>query len=133
MYVTADEFRKRTHRNLPDDITEDEIGYVLEDASSFLRSTYIQIPDEPEGTMLTALRVVTIAIAKRALLAERNAQLTGGAESITDTGGPFSFIQSFRNSEGNLYISSQERELIENELGKIEGSRQFRCLTAEGW
>lgn len=133
MWVDVSDFHKRNHRNLPNGTTEDEIRLALEEAEGFLRSTFIRIPEEPIGPLLRALQIVTSAITKRALLAERNAQYTDGAESYTDTSGPFTTTQSFRNSEGNLYISSQEREMLENELDKLAGQREFRCITAEGW
>lgn len=132
-YATPQEFRARARRSIPDGTTDEELRYLLEDASVFLRATYTRIPENPGDSLLAVLRVITIAIVKRAILADKNAELNDGAESVTDTAGPFTTTQSFRNSEGNFYISSQEQKMLENELARTEGDRKFRCITAEGW
>ena len=128
-YATAAEFRLRHRRNLPDGITDEELDQLLDDASVFLRASFVGIPEDPPETLRNVLRVVTIALVKRTLLADQN----DNAESVTDTAGPFTTTQSFRNSEGNLYISGQEREMIHNELAHIQGDRSFQCITAEGY
>ena len=128
-YASPDDLRARARRLIPDSMEDSDLQVLLEDASVFLRATYPTIPESPDALLPSVLRVVTVAIVKRALLAEKNAEFSDGAQSVTDTAGPFTSTLSFRNSEGNFFISAQERTMLENALSK----QRFRCITAEGW
>lgn len=123
-FATADDVRLRWAGAPANDGL---IEAVLEDAAVWLRAWYPSIPAEPSDTLLSALRMVSVSMVKRSLLSADNGHL----ESMTDTAGPFSQARSFRNPEGNLFLTAQERTMLDRalgvELGRGSGMRMVEA------
>ncbi|QGU03104.1 Phage protein Gp19/Gp15/Gp42 [Corynebacterium kalinowskii] len=125
-YATADDLRTRW-RQYPADLSDEMATALLDDASTWLSVTFPSIPEVVTGKLADVLKIVVCAMARRALIAD----VSDGADQITDAAGPFSTSLHFRNSEGNLFITGQEREMIEAALDS--GADDFKCISAEGW
>lgn len=108
----------------PDD--DRRLAVLLADAAVWLLSTFPQIPDTPTGKLAHVLQMVSCSMVKRALVAADNDHL----DSIAQSAGVFSQTRSFRNSEGNFYLTSQERTMIENALGSAGA---MMSVESTGW
>ncbi|AHI21600.1 hypothetical protein B843_01020 [Corynebacterium vitaeruminis DSM 20294] len=100
---------------------------LLEDASTWLATTFPEIPEVASGRLASVLRIVVCAMVKRSLIADR----TDNAEQVSDAGGPFTTSMTFRNAEGNFFITGQEREMIEKALNP--GTTAFKNVSCGGW
>lgn len=105
---------------------DDQLEVLLADAALWLVSMFPQIPDAPSQRLAGVLQIVSCAMVKRSLLAADHDHL----ESLQQSAGVFSQSQSFRNAEGNFYITGQERAMIEGALGTAGG---MATVEAEGW
>lgn len=102
---------------------------VLEDASVWLQAMY-SLPDNPSEKLASVLRIIVCSMAKRALQSEN----TDHMESLSQTAGPFSQSSSFRNSEGNLFLTKAEREMLDKALDEeLNRSRGMRTIEAGSW
>lgn len=102
---------------------------VLEDASVWLQAMYA-LPDNPSEKLASVLRIIVCSMAKRALQSEN----TDHMESLSQTAGPFSQSSSFRNSEGNLFLTKAEREMLDKALDEeLNRSRGMRTIEAGSW
>lgn len=112
--------------------TDDQIDAKVRVASAYLRSLYPTIPDDvlPAG-LADTLMGVTVAMVKRSMLSDS----TDNVESFTRSAGQFQESRKFRNSEGNLYLTAQEREIIESALAGVGAGRRrgMRTVEATGW
>lgn len=125
VFATGDDLRARWSR-APAGAQADA---VLEDASVWLSATFA-IPEPPSDKLAAVLKLITCAMAKRALLAEN----TEHVQQLTNTAGPFSQGATFRNSEGNLYLTGAEREMLEKVLADDRGSSGgMITVEAEAW
>ncbi|MFS0210544.1 Gp19/Gp15/Gp42 family protein [Corynebacterium striatum] len=106
----------------------DQANAVLEDASIWLDATF-DIPDPPSEKLQGVLRLIVCAMAKRALLAEG----TENVDSTSQSAGAFSQSASYRNSEGNLYLTKAERQMLDkalaDELGQTRGMRTVEAVS----
>lgn len=125
-YATATDLRNRWQR-YPAGLSNEAAEVLLEDASTWLATTFPEIPEIVGGRLANVLRIVVCAMVKRTLIADR----ADNAEQITDAGGPFSTAMTFRNSEGNFFITSQEREMIEKALNPRTSA--FKSVSFGGW
>lgn len=124
-FATADDLRARWSL-APDG---DQADAVLEDASVWLEATY-DIPTRPSEKLAAVLRLIVCSMAKRALLADG----TENVDSLSQTAGPFAQSTSYRNSEGNLYLTKAEREMLDKALADELGhSRGMRSIEAVSW
>nr|DAX93908.1 MAG TPA: hypothetical protein [Caudoviricetes sp.] len=102
---------------------------VLEDASVWLQAMY-SLPDNPSEKLASVLRIIVCSMAKRALQSEN----TDHMESLSQTAGPFSQSSSFRNSEGNLFLTKAEREMLDKAFDEeLNRSRGMRTIEAGSW
>lgn len=127
MFATVDEVRTRW-RGYPDGLDSTTVGALLSDAAVWLRATFPAIPESPSPTLSDVLRVISVAMVKRALLAD-------GSEGLTQqqaTAGSFSYSQSYSNPNGALYITGQERAMLESALDDA-GANGARSMEAGGW
>lgn len=127
MFATVDEVRTRW-RGYPAGLENDTVEALLSDAAVWLRATFPGIPETPPESLSGVLRVVSAAMVKRALLAD-------GAEGLSQqqaTAGSFSYSQSYSNPNGALYITGQERAMLEAALDDA-GANGARSMEAGGW
>lgn len=101
---------------------------VLGDAEAWLRASYPQIPETPVGNLQKVLVLVSVAMAKRALAATER----GGVTQQQNTAGPFSQSTSYRNPDGDLYLSAQERQMLETALQDFS-TNDAVSMEATGW
>lgn len=126
-FATAEDVRLRWSGAPEDDA---QINGLLEDATSWLQVLYPTIPSQPSGKLAGVLRIVVCAMVKRSLLAEENEHL----DSLNQSAGDYSENRSFRNSEGNLFLTRQEREMLDKALAQETGTpRGMRTVEATGW
>ena len=111
---------------IPQHLSDGTLAVLLADASLWLRSSFPTIPDTPNEHTQGVLTLVCCAMVRRAI----NVDDADGLSAITDTQGPFSTTRQFHNAEGNFYITSQERAMLEGCLNKRRG---IRCVEATGW
>ncbi|MCI6205780.1 MAG: hypothetical protein SPK00_07725 [Corynebacterium glucuronolyticum] len=122
-FATVEDVRARW-ATFPSD--DGVITTLLEDATVWLRSWFPSIPDSPGENLAGALRMVSVSMVKRALLSQETSHL----QSQSYTAGPFAESRSFRNSEGNLYLTGQEQQMLENALA-IEGGGNSGMMCVE--
>lgn len=100
---------------------------LLEDAALWLSAWFPGIPEQPGERLSGALKLVSVSMVKRALLAEDSDHL----ESASETAGPFAQSRTFRNPDGNLYLTSQEQKMLRRaldaELGLSGGMRTIEA------
>lgn len=124
-FATGDDLRARWSL-APDG---DQADAVLEDASVWLQAMY-DLPDKPSEKLSAVLRIIVCSMAKRALLSEN----TDHVESLSQTAGAFSQSSSFRNSEGNMFLTRAEREMLDKALDdELNRSRGMRTVEAVSW
>ncbi len=124
-FATSDELRARWSL-APDG---DQANAVLEDASVWLQAMY-DLPDNPSEKLAAVLRIIVCSMAKRALQSEN----TDHMESLSQTAGAFSQSSSFRNSEGNLFLTKAEREMLDKALDdELNRARGMRTVEAVSW
>lgn len=108
--------------------SESDVQALLEDASLWVATMYA-IP-EPVGDRLGGvLRMIVCAMVKRALLALR----TGNVASQTHTAGPFTEQLSYSNADGNFYLTSAEKDLLEAALDDGSAGSGMVSVEAVGW
>lgn len=106
-----------------------EADAVLEDASVWLQAVY-DLPDNPSEKLLSVLRMIVCSMTKRVLLSENHDHVS----SLAQTAGPFTHSSTFRNSEGNLFLTKAEREMLEKMLdSELNRSRGMTTVEALGW
>lgn len=126
MFATPDDLRQRWPGAPAND---GQIAALIEDATAWLAALY-SIPTPPSASLAGVLRMVVCAMVKRAMLAESHEHV----ESINQTAGPFGQNQSFRNSEGNLFLTRAEKDLLDEALAQEAGhARGMRTVEATGW
>ena len=126
MFATVDDLRARW-TTMPQGLSNDAVQAQLDDAGLRLSTMFPKIPEHPEGKLANVLRMVVCAMVRRALLpAEME-----GVDSFTDTQGPFSTTMKYRNPTGDVFITRQERDMIEAALGAAHTG--FVNVSAEGW
>ncbi|MFP7366289.1 hypothetical protein SFC07_11050 [Corynebacterium callunae] len=108
------------------DIPEETAEAFLSDASDLITDLF-EIPSSPDEALGRTLRRITVAMTRRALTRFGE----DGLESVTDSQGPFSTSMKFSNPDGNLYVTKQEREAIENALAPSAGD--FVVTQSSGW
>ena len=126
MFATVEDLRARWTM-MPSTVSEDSVQAQLDDAGVRLVTLFPQIPEQPEGRLADVLRMVTCAMVRRALLPAE----IEGVDSLTDTQGPFSTTMKYRNPTGDVFITRQERDMIEAALGTANTG--FVNVSAEGW
>lgn len=127
MFATVQDVRTRW-RGYPDGLEATTVEALLSDAAVWLRATFPTIPENPPPGVADVLRVVSVAMVKRALLAD-------GSEGLTQqqaTAGSFSVSQSYSNPNGALFITGQERAMLEAALDDA-GANGARSMEAGGW
>lgn len=122
-FATPEDVRDRW-ASAPED--DHVIGVLLEDAALWLRAVYPQIPVQPSEHVEGVLRMVSCSLVKRSLMAAESEHL----QSETDTAGPFGRTRSYRNPEGNFYLTAQERAMLDGALG---GRGGMVTVEARGW
>ncbi len=124
MVATAEDLFSRwpTHPDIDDGVA----NTVLVDAFDQLTTLYPAVTESPEGKLRRVVVRVVCAMARRALMQAENE----GVESVSDSGGPFSTSFKLSNPDGALYLTGQERELIENALDAGGG---FVSVEMGGW
>lgn len=124
-FATGDDLRERWSR-APAGAQADA---VLEDASVWLSATFA-IPEPPSDKLAAVLKLITCAMAKRALLAEN----TEHVQQLSNTAGPFAQAATYRNSEGNLFLTGAERDMLEKALAvELGRSRGMTTIEATSW
>lgn len=104
-----------------------DLEALLADASLWVATLY-QVPDQPSDRLAGVLRLIVCAMVKRALLSEGTDHL----DSVSEAAGPFSQSRSFRNSEGNFFLTAAEKALLESALAD-GGFGGMRSVEAVGW
>lgn len=126
MFATPDDLRKRWSGAPADD---GQVTAIIEDASAWLSALY-DIPASPGEKLAGVLRLVVCSMAKRSLLSAENDHL----DSLAQSAGVFGETRSFRNSEGNLFLTKAERDLLDAALAQDAGKqRGMRTVEAKGW
>lgn len=126
-YATVEQLRTRW-RGYPDGMEDATVEALLDDAAVWLRATFPAIPAEPPPALADVLRVVSLAMVKRALLSD-------GSEGLSQqqaTAGSFSISSSFSNPTGALYLTGQERAMLEEALDDATANGA-RSMEAIGW
>ncbi|WP_257160401.1 hypothetical protein [Corynebacterium cystitidis] len=123
-FTTVEQLRSRWSE-APDD--DELLAEKIEDAAVWLRAWFPSIPNSLSDQLAAALRVVNVSMVKRALVAGNSQQF----ESITDAAGPFSRSRSFRNPDGDLFLTKQEQVMLQRaldaELGQATGFRSVEA------
>lgn len=114
--------------------SDELIEAKLEDASVYINSVYGEIlPKNIDGDLKTLLKSITCAIARRSL----NAEMQGGSDisQISRTAGPFSENTTYRNPDGNYFLTAAEREALEGLLKQVGKKKHRGMITvdATGW
>lgn len=128
-FATVDDLKLRW-ANHPDD--DKVIEARLEDATVFIKALYgKRIPLDMSDDLSILLKSLTVQIARRSLAAEQEGR---EVSSTTRTAGSFSETVSYRNTEGNLFLTGAEIEALEALLDinapKVKG---MMSLEAIGW
>lgn len=112
MFATVDDLVARW-LNIPDDLPEPILEAKLEDATVWLQVKYPSLPENPDGKIVSVLKMVTCNMVKRSLANPDYEGLT----SYSETAGQFTESITLSNTSGdNLYLTKQEQELIEGIL-----------------
>ncbi|ALA68553.1 Gp19/Gp15/Gp42 family protein [Corynebacterium lactis] len=127
MFATVDDVRVRW-QNAPASVRDESIVAVLDDAEAWLRASYPQIPPVPDEPLRKVLALVSVAMAKRALAATDR----GGITQQQASAGSFSQSTSYRNPDGDLFLSGQEREMLESALQDFSANGAV-SMEATGW
>lgn len=127
MFATSRDVRLRW-QTAPASVTDDAIEAVLDDAEAWLRASYPQIPATPDEKLRKVLALVSVSMAKRALAATDR----GGITQQQATAGSFSQSTSWRNPDGDLFLSGQERQMLESALQDFSADRAV-SMEATGW
>lgn len=127
MFATVDDVRLRWV-NAPAVVTDEVIGAALADAEVWLRASYPMIPESPEPTLARVLSLVSSSMVRRSLMAADRDGVTQQQASA----GPFSQSVSYRNPEGDLFLTAQERRMLENALDAA-GADAAVSMEAHGW
>ncbi|MHD0252639.1 Gp19/Gp15/Gp42 family protein [Corynebacterium diphtheriae] len=91
---------------------DDVLEALIEDASVWLKALYPSIPSDPDARLRGVLKLIVCSMVKRASLEAG----TDNLASVSETAGPFTHQMTFRNSDGNLFLTQQEREMLESAL-----------------
>lgn len=125
-FATVADLRARWSAAPVDDA---RVEVLLEDAGLWLASWFL-LPAVLSDDLSGVLRMVSCSMVKRALLS----QDVGHIESQQVTAGPFSQTQKFSNPDGNLYLTVQERQMVEKALDTAAGRRRgMFTVEAESW
>lgn len=114
-FAEVDELRARWP-GLPA-ASESTASQLLEDASVWLRAWFPGVADQAAASpeLAAARSMVACSMVKRAMI---NGDREGQA-SNSETVGPFGQQVSFRNPDGNLYITKAERGLLDSLTGAV--------------
>lgn len=124
-FATTEDVRARWAAAPTDDTT---LSALLEDAALWLSAWFPSIPDPPSGKLAGVLKLVSVAMVKRALMSADTDHLV----ALTDSAGTFSQSRTFRNPDGNLFLTSQERTMVERALDHALGRGSgMRTVEAE--
>lgn len=104
---------------------------MLEDASFLLsvRAPGVQAAvDAGDETITHAAMLLTVAMVRRALLAQAASQTVNpGLESLAQTFGPYSSSVKYRSDDGNLFLYDSELEYLRGLLrGDISAAVSIR-------
>lgn len=124
MYATVADLRA-SWRTWPNDLDEDTAKAVLSNAADRLNAEF-DIPASPSSRVLAALRIASMDMAKRALLGDGHENTA----NEMNTAGAFTQQRQFRNSDGALFLTTQERQMLEAALGSTAGAGSFEAV---GW
>lgn len=127
MFATVEDVRRRWV-NASGGVTDEVIQAVLEDAEVWLRASYPVIPARPVGQLSRVLALVSVSMVKRSLLAADR----DGVSQQQATAGPFSQSMSYRNPDGDLFLTAQERQMLETALDDA-GADSAVSMEAVGW
>lgn len=108
MFATVDDLKTRW-QGYPPGLDDATAMAVLADATAWLAAAYPELSGDVDDPVAGVARVVCVNMAKRALLGDG----AEGLASVTFTAGEFSNHQAYRNPEGALYITRQERGLLD--------------------
>lgn len=126
-FATLTDFRERWPNIEAEDMA---VRHRLDDATAWLQALYPAIPDTPSERLGGLLRMIVCSMASRALMVSSQ----GGVASDMTVAGPFTHQVAYRNAEGNLYLTAQEKELLDAAMGEITGrSTGFMSIEAQGW
>ena len=125
-FATANDFSSRWPSLVADPARTEAL---LEDAATWLRVWFPTIPEWPNGPVVDVLRLVSLQMVRRALRSEDY----DGVHSMGEQAGPFSMNVRMSNPDGNLFLTSQEREGIENVLGARRPGGGATGVQLGGW
>jgi len=110
-YATLDDLSARWSAMPTDEASETMATTLLGDASFWLRQWFPVETAQMDAGQLdpTGAVILTCTMVKRALVNAMNI----GVASATDTQGPYTTTRAFSNPDGALYITSNERTLIQ--------------------
>lgn len=108
-YATVDQLQSRWP-NMPEDVNLDQVEARLEDASTWIRVKYPDLPTRPSADLQGVLTMIVSNMVRRSF---SNAEYEGVA-SYSESAGVFSESRTFHPGSGdNLYLTKQEAELLE--------------------
>ena len=118
-FATSDDLASRWRPLIGDET--DRADTLLGDASVWLRAWFPDLDGRiADGRIDAAIPVmVSCAMVKRAMLAAQ----FDGMSSVNDSAGIYGQQRVFSNPQGNLYITSAERDLIAGVSGHTAVSR----------
>lgn len=107
-FATVDDLEKRW-RKLTDEERE-RAEVLLQDASAYLSSELSRAGKDPEGgeVLLLNLKVVSCAMVKRVMASN----VDGNYSQVSKTAGSFSEQFTIANPSGDMYLTSNERNLL---------------------
>lgn len=111
------------------DATEERLELLLEDASTWLATWFPKIPELPGPPIDGVLRMVTCQMVRRAVRSEQ----FDGLESSSESAGPFSVTKKLSNPDGNLFLTSQEKQTLEAVLGPQSRTQGAVTVRGRGW
>lgn len=124
-----------THEDLQDrwkELSDEEVSradVLLEDASVWLREWFPDLESRIAAGSIDAAvaKMVACAMVKRAMISSGNEGITYAQRS--EVYGPMSHQTglTYKNPEGNLYITVAERDLLD---GQPSGAKSMECA---GW
>lgn len=122
-YATVDDLTARFPRDLTG-VESDQVDTMLQDASFLLSVKAVGLQAAIDGgdqTIITAAMMLTVAMVKRALLAQA-AQLdvNPAIDQMSEAWGTFSQSVKFRTDNCNLYLYDSELDYL---LGLLRGSQ----------
>lgn len=121
-YATVTDLEDRY--GMLDSDEEQRASVLLDDAAVMLDA--MLGTDEPDQSLLPALKLVSCAMVNRALAADSADAF--GISNASYTMGPFSQSATFANPSGDLYLTAGERRLL-----GIGGSRIGSIRPVIGW